>query len=200
MTDREGVFTFVNSTFEQVYGDSASEVIGRVTPRTLKSGRVPLEQYTALWNQLISGPTVESAFDNRRRDGRLVDIEARVSPIRDEANTIVGFLAIQRDVTEHRRADATLRDALGPRAGAIWNAAGVILLGRDLDGRITSINRKGCSILGWKESELLGRNWVETCLPARKRRPGQTEVPQSDSAETFQSLRTRFSTGRARNG
>src|SRR6185436_13062770 len=40
MTDREGVFTFVNTKFERVYGYSAGEVIGRVTPRTLKSGNL----------------------------------------------------------------------------------------------------------------------------------------------------------------
>jgi len=28
------------------------------------------------------------------------------------------------------------------------------------------INRKGCAVLGWQERELLGRDWIETCLPA----------------------------------
>ena len=41
------------------------------------------------------------------------------------------------------------------RAQRSLDAADVILLALDLDGRITAINRKGCSILGWDERELL---------------------------------------------
>ena len=35
----------------------------------------------------------------------------------------------------------------------------------DTEGRIDMINRVGCELLGYEESELLGRNWFETCLP-----------------------------------
>jgi PAS domain S-box-containing protein len=35
MTDREGVFNYVNPEFVKVYGYSPSEVIGRATPRML---------------------------------------------------------------------------------------------------------------------------------------------------------------------
>ncbi len=45
------------------------------------------------------------------------------------------------------------------------DTADVLLLALDLDGRITLINRKGCDLLGWTERELLGRNWIDTCLP-----------------------------------
>ena len=39
----------------------------------------------------------------------------------------------------------------------------------DLDGRITLANRYASTILGWTSKELLGRDWVETCVPARAR-------------------------------
>ncbi len=45
----------------------------------------------------------------------------------------------------------------------------MILLALDLHGRITLINRKGCDLLGWAERELLGREWIETCVPGRLR-------------------------------
>ena len=38
------------------------------------------------------------------------------------------------------------------------------------EGRITLVNRYACSVLGWTADELLGRDWFETCLPARIRR------------------------------
>ena len=43
--------------------------------------------------------------------------------------------------------------------------AGVLIVALDTQGCITLINRRGCEILGADESELLGKNWFETCLP-----------------------------------
>jgi PAS domain S-box-containing protein len=67
-----------------------------------------------------------------------------------------------------RRADAVIRQERD-RAQQYLDIADVILLALDLEGRITLINRKGCSTLGWEEHELLGRDWVDFCLPARLR-------------------------------
>lgn len=43
--------------------------------------------------------------------------------------------------------------------------AGVMLVAFNSDGKATMINRKGCEILGYEESEILGRNWFEDFLP-----------------------------------
>ncbi|OGP85493.1 MAG: hypothetical protein A2Z08_08280 [Deltaproteobacteria bacterium RBG_16_54_11] len=44
--------------------------------------------------------------------------------------------------------------------------AEVILVALNKKGEITLINRKGNQILGYKEGELLGKNWFTTCLPS----------------------------------
>jgi PAS domain S-box-containing protein len=49
------------------------------------------------------------------------------------------------------------------------DTAEVILLGLDLEGRITLANRYACDVLGWTADELRGRDWIETCVPARIR-------------------------------
>jgi DNA-binding response OmpR family regulator len=53
------------------------------------------------------------------------------------------------------------------RAQRYLDTAGVILLALDKQGRITLVNRYACSTLGWTAEELLGRNWIDTCVPAR---------------------------------
>ncbi|PPK72425.1 PAS domain S-box-containing protein [Methylobacter tundripaludum] len=40
-----------------------------------------------------------------------------------------------------------------------------VMVSLDWRGHITMINRKGCDLLGYQESELLGCNWFERCLP-----------------------------------
>jgi PAS domain S-box-containing protein len=47
----------------------------------------------------------------------------------------------------------------------------VVLVGLDVKGRITLINRKGCQLLGYDAHELIGRDWMETCLPPASREP-----------------------------
>jgi PAS domain S-box-containing protein len=87
---------------------------------------------------------------------------------------IVGSSGVERvasvlqDITERKRAHELIRQERD-RAQSYLDIADVILLALDLQGRITLINRKGCAMLGCEESELLGRDWVDTCLPARIR-------------------------------
>jgi len=66
------------------------------------------------------------------------------------------------------------------RSGPAWRSdlelarqyldpAEVILLTVDLEEQIALVIQKDCSLLGWKEHQLLGRGWIDTCLPARIR-------------------------------
>lgn len=72
------------------------------------------------------------------------------------------MVCLLQDITERKRAHEFIRQERD-RAQSYLDLADVILLALDLDGRITLINRKGCATLGREESELLGRDWFETC-------------------------------------
>jgi diguanylate cyclase (GGDEF)-like protein/PAS domain S-box-containing protein len=85
------------------------------------------------------------------------------------------------------------------RAQRYLDTAQVILLAVDLQGQITQVNRYGSAVLGWPADELLGRNWMETCLPARVRDTSRTSVaPVSDDASTIveSAILTRWGTER----
>jgi PAS domain S-box-containing protein len=73
---------------------------------------------------------------------------------------------LEYEILERKQAESALRQERN-RAQSYLDAAQVILLALDLDGRITLINRNGCELLGWTEAELLGRDWITTCLPPR---------------------------------
>jgi PAS domain S-box-containing protein len=55
------------------------------------------------------------------------------------------------------------------RAQRYLDIAEVILLALDTHGRITLVNRYACDLLGWTASELIGRDWLQTCIPANQR-------------------------------
>jgi PAS domain S-box-containing protein len=109
MTDREGIITFVNPAFAEIYGYTAEEVVGKVTPRILKSGLAAPEGYKVFWDTILEKRTAQWEIANKTKDGRLLTIEASASAIVDERDKITGFLAIQRDVTQRRRGEEELK-------------------------------------------------------------------------------------------
>ena len=44
-----------------------------------------------------------------------------------------------------------------------------IVLILDNEGKINYVNKKALEILGYKEDELVGKNWFITCIPSRIR-------------------------------
>ncbi len=71
-----------------------------------------------------------------------------------------------RQRNQFEKALRTERD----KAQQYLDIAEVILVALNKKGEITLINRKGNQILGYKEGELLDRDWFTTCLPSHLRK------------------------------
>ena len=110
ITDPQGAIQYVNPGFEKVYGFTSEEVIGK-TPRIIKSGVLPPEQYKSFWETLLSGGTVSGEIINKTKDHRLIPISGTNSPILDENGKVLGFLAVHQDITERKKSE----EALGRR-------------------------------------------------------------------------------------
>jgi len=108
ITDVEGTIQYTNPAFENVYGFTSEEAIGK-TPRILKSGLVPDEQYKHFWETLLAGGTISEEIINKSRNGRLVPIAGTNSPILDESGKTIGFLAVHQDITERKLSEETLK-------------------------------------------------------------------------------------------
>jgi PAS domain S-box-containing protein len=109
MTDREGTFTFINPEFSRLYGYTAEEVIGTKTPGILKSGTFDKKFYKEFWQTLLAKNIFKGEFLNRTKSGDLVDIESSANPILDDHGEILGFLAIQRDISERKQAENEIK-------------------------------------------------------------------------------------------
>jgi PAS domain S-box-containing protein len=109
------------------------------------------------------------------KDGSVVDISLVMSPMADASGRITSVSTIARDITSRKNAETALRGERD-RAQRYLDAAEVILLDLDLEGRIVLVNRYACALLEWPCGELLGRDWIETCLPTRIRTDLHAEV------------------------
>ncbi len=124
ITNREGIITFINPEFTRLYGYTAEEVVDKVTPRILKSGKMKPEEHEIFWNTLLNKQVVKGELINKTKDGRFLNVEGSASPILDEQDGIIGFLAIQRDITERKKMEEELiklakLESLGTLAGGI---------------------------------------------------------------------------------
>jgi PAS domain S-box-containing protein len=65
---------------------------------------------------------------------------------------------------ERLRDEKRLRQARDRAQGYLDTVEAMIIV-LDRNGEIIQINRKGCQLLGWQESEMLGQSWFVKCLP-----------------------------------
>ena len=108
MTDIEGTIVYANPAFTTIYGYTLDEVIGK-NPRILKSGLLSKEDYQQFWEALLAKNTVSREIVNKTKDGRFVPIADTNSPILDERENILGFLAIHTDITERKENEEAIR-------------------------------------------------------------------------------------------
>jgi PAS domain S-box-containing protein len=151
ITDIQGVITYVNPAFEKVYGFTPEEAIGQ-TPRIIKSGLIPQDQYKQFWGTLLAGQTVAGEIINKAKDGRLIPVQGSNSAIEDEHGNILGFLALHNDVTERKQAEQELsrfRQGLEQASDAVFMT--------DVAGHITYVNPAFERIYGYTREEALGQ-------------------------------------------
>jgi len=123
ITDIEGNIIYVNSAFEHITGYTSYEAFGK-NPRILKSNKHSKEFYEKLWNTIISGNIWRGEICNKKKDGALYWEMMTITPIKNEKNEILNYLAIKEDITEEKENIDKLKIAMQnvERANAVKNA------------------------------------------------------------------------------
>ncbi|HXV86699.1 MAG TPA: PAS domain S-box protein, partial [Gemmatimonadales bacterium] len=106
MTDLDGNITYVNQRFTEITGYAPGEVLGK-NPRILRSGETHPAVYRDLWGTITAGRRWHGQIQNRRKDGSLYWHEIWVTPLRDAGGTVTHYLALQDDITQRVRSEAT---------------------------------------------------------------------------------------------
>ena len=151
LTDINGTIIYVNPAFEKIYGYTREEALGK-TPRILKSGVLSQEVYKQFWDTLLSKQVVSGELINKTKDGRLITIEGSANPILDDAGNIIGFLAIQRDVTARKQREETLK-----RLSSVVEQMTEAVTITNRDGVIEYVNPAFEKVTGYSKEEAIGQ-------------------------------------------
>lgn len=154
--DLTGTITGWNGAAERVYGLRAEEVLGRKLWELAPDDQRAVRE--ALFRRVLGGERDGPRLVERTGpDGRGQVLSFVAFPVRDEAGRVVGVAAVAREVTEQAAAE---RERL--RLAAIVESAGDAVVGRDLEGRITSWNQAAERLFGYTAEEMVGGLGLET--------------------------------------
>jgi two-component system, cell cycle sensor histidine kinase and response regulator CckA len=170
ITDPQGIITYVNPAFEKVTGYSRTEALGQ-NPRILKSGIQDQGFYRGLWDVIVGGETWHGRLVNRRKDGTHYTEDAYISPIRDDAGAVQGYVAVKRDIT--KELDMETRLLLSQKLESVGRLAGGVA--HDFNNLLTVILYAGDhlrKLLGVPGDP--GTEDVEHILTAARRATGLT--------------------------
>jgi PAS domain S-box-containing protein len=95
-----------------------------------------------------------------RKDGTTVWMENIVKAIRDDAGVLIGLYGAARDISERKKFDENWLQAQNLLSNAFEKAAiGMVLFSPD--GLYYQVNAAFCTMLGYDESELLSKTFVD---------------------------------------
>ena len=102
ITDKEGNVEWGNKAFEELTGFEINEIKGKNPKEFISSKKQNEEFYTDMWKTILNKKPWKGELVNKKKDGTLYDEELIITPVLDEDNEIVNFIAVKEDITQKK--------------------------------------------------------------------------------------------------
>src|SRR5918999_1719498 len=153
-TDQDFLITAWNKGAEELYGWTADEVLGH-DGRHFARTRRDEKQRSPAHQELVETGRTRSELRVSRKDGTTLHVDV-LSVAIQEHGKLTGYVSIQRDITERKRAEGQLRNY----ARFLENAEDAVIAVND-EFVVTTWNRGAEAAYGWTAAEALGREAKE---------------------------------------
>ena len=170
-TDANGVIQIFNVGAEHMLGYAAADVINKITPADISDPQEVVARAKTLSVELDT--QIEPGFEALvykasrgiediyeltyiRKDGSRFPAIVSVTALRDDQNTIIGYLLIGTDNTARKQAEEALLKA-GALQSAIFNSANFSSIATDAKGVIQIFNVGAERMLGYKAAEVMDK-------------------------------------------
>src|SRR5512141_2489941 len=168
-TDAKGVIQIFNVGAERMLGYEAADVMNKITPADISDPQEVIARAETLSAELGTPITpgfealvfkasrgIEDIYELTyiRKDGSRFPAVVSVTALRDEQNTIIGYLLIGTDNTARKQAEEALLQA-GALQNAIFNSANFSSIATDAQGVIQIFNVGAERMLGYTAAEVM---------------------------------------------
>ena len=165
--DKNSAITFWNKSAEKGYGWTKEDALGEIKPEFLKT-QFPTS-FEEVQNELLTHGFWEGELIHTKKDGTQLIVESRQSVIRDEFDEPVEFLEINRDITERKKIEESLRNSEKLFETCFDNMLDCIDIStavRDEFGEITDFrmdysNKASCLVKKKTKEELVGKSYLK---------------------------------------
>lgn len=158
LLDLDGRITAWNRGAETMYGYTETDAVKMsLYDLVTQEGR---EHTRDIIMRLIQGEVLPAFEAQRRtRDGRVIDVWATVTLLRDASEKPALFATIERDVTAERRSARQM--------SAILDATPDAVVTIDQTGKIITFNQSAVRLFGYRADEIIGQN-IGLLMPPRE--------------------------------
>jgi PAS domain S-box-containing protein len=107
ITDPDGMIIYSNPATEMITGFTPQETIGKKAgSKELWGGIMPKAKYEFFWDTIKNRKeSFLGEFENKRKNGEIFFSDVDVSPVLNEKNDVIFFVAIERDITKAKEVD-----------------------------------------------------------------------------------------------
>jgi PAS domain S-box-containing protein len=181
--DVHGRVTYWSPGGEELFGYRAEEVLGQRAATYYRGG---VEEARAFMQRLQAEGRIrsyETAF--RAKDGRWMEVSSSLSLLRDVHGTIIGTLAIYKDMTVHKRAEEALRESEAKYRTLFEECKDAIVINTP-DGKVVDVNQAFLHLFGYARDEVMEMNVREHYAQPADRSRFRQELEQKGAAKDFE--------------
>ncbi|HEX2098499.1 MAG TPA: PAS domain S-box protein [Rubrobacteraceae bacterium] len=163
VVDAAGAARYVSPAVERVLGYRPEEMIGKSAFDFVHPDN--LEEALSIFANVLSEPGMHAPFEFPvpHKDGSWRYLEHVVTNLLDDPS-VRGIVINQRDITERKKAESTLRES-EERFRATFEQAAVGIAHVDPNGRWLRVNQKLCDMVGYTREELLELTYQDITYP-----------------------------------